>query len=361
MDGDNHGYIPDDVDFDGLLNNAPVWSNTADQYGYQQQQSQPQPQQQQQPQQQHQHIQQDPYARYSTNQPSYGQQYDLSQQPSYNSLSYSNNPAYAAQYNHARPSDMFGPSPYNLDSSMQEPNSYHGAQSSFPYHQNATQHPTISPQTLQYSNMLAQQQLNNGITSAAFQRSNSGIGSKPDYNYGQRAQSNGDNHFFTQSQNGIAPQKMAQNISSNPARYPSVATDLGPKEEMKQHIPLEAKYPVAVPATASAAVAPRQRETVPEFQLIAPAPNPLRVTHPDLVANNTSSRPRFSYAPFVTWEDRPMDIAPGLKSQYICISLICYKSFTNTSLADTIPKYHPRKSRSGKELVVGLNKSSKYH
>ncbi|KAF7861529.1 hypothetical protein EAF04_008092 [Stromatinia cepivora] len=328
MDGDNHGYIPDDVDFDGLLNNAPVWPNTADQYGFQQQQTQSQQQQQQQ------HIQADPYAGYSTNQPSYGQQYDLShQQPSYNSLSYSSNPAYSSQYQHAGPSDLFGPPSYNLDPSMQESNSYHGAQSSFPYQQNATQHPTISPQTLQYNSMLAQQQLNSGIASAAFQRSNSGIGSKPDYNYGQRAQSN-DNHFFTQPQNGIVPQKMAQSLSNNTVRYPSVATDLGPNEEVKQHVPLEEKYPVPAPA---AAVPPRQREMATEYKLIAPAPNPLRVTHSDLVANNTSSRPRFPYAPFVAWEDTPIQVPPGLKN--------------------TIPKYHPRKSRSGKELVVGLNKS----
>ncbi|KAB8295315.1 hypothetical protein EYC80_007218 [Monilinia laxa] len=327
MDSDNHGYIPDDVDFDGLLNNPPVWPNTTDQYGFQQHQSQ----QQQQQQQQQQHMQQDPYARYSTNQPSYGQQYDLShQQPSYNSLSYSNDPGYTTQYQHARPSDMFGPTSYNLDPSMQEPNSYHGAQSSFPYQLTTTQHPTISPQTLQY-NMLAQQQLNTGIGSATFQRSNSGIGNKPDYNYGQRAQSN-DNHFFSRPQNGILPQKMTQNVSNNTIRYPSLAPDLGSNEEAKKHVPLEEKYPVVAPATIAA---PHQRDGS-EYRLIAPA-NPLRVTHPDLVANNASSRPRLSYAPFVAWEDTPIQVAPGLKN--------------------TIPKYYPRKSRSGKELVVGLNKS----
>ncbi|TGO37173.1 hypothetical protein BHYA_0104g00310 [Botrytis hyacinthi] len=332
MDGDNHGYIPDDVDFDGLLSNGSVWPNTADQYAYQQPQSQSQQQPQQQPQQQH--IQSDPYGRYSNIQPSYGQ-YDLShqshQQPTYNALSYTNSPAYAAaQYQHARPSDMFTPTSYGLDPSMQESNSYHGAQSSFPYQQNTTQHPTISPQTLQYS-LLAQQQMNSGIPSAAFQRSNSGIGSKPNYNYGQRTQSN-DNHFFNQPQNGIVPQKMDQNSSNNTVRYPSIPTDLVPKEEVKQHVPITEQYSAPAPAVA----VPRQRE-IPELQPIAPAPNPLRVTHPDLVANNTSSRPRFSYAPFLAWEDTPIQVPPALKN--------------------TIPKYHPRKSRSGKELVPGLNKS----
>lgn len=304
MDGDSHGYIPDDVDFDGLLNNASTWQNPTDQYGFHQQQSQPH----QQPQQ---HIQPDPYARYSTNQPSYGQQYDLShQQSSYSPLSYSNNPAYTAQYQHARPSDMFAPTSYNIDPSMQEASSYHVATSTFPYQQSASQHPTISPQSLQY-NMLAQQQLNTGMGSTAFQRSNSGHGSKSDYNYGQSAQSN-DNHFYNQSQNSALPQKISQSVASNAVRYPSIATDLGPNQEINKLISVDEKYPITA-SVSSTPSAPIYQRDGSEYRPIAPA-NPLRVTHPDLVANNASSRPRFPYAPFVAWDDTPLQVAPGLKS-----------------------------------------------
>jgi hypothetical protein len=61
----------------------------------------------------------------------------------------------------------------------------------------------------------------------------------------------------------------------------------------------------------AASIAPR-----PQPARSAPAPDPLRITKPELLASKEgASRPRFNYAPFVTWEDTPVQVNLGLKSK----------------------------------------------
>ncbi|PQE23351.1 C-x8-C-x5-C-x3-H type zinc finger protein [Rutstroemia sp. NJR-2017a WRK4] len=311
----NHAFIQDDVDLNGLLGNSGTWP---DQYAYQQP-----------------HVQ-DPYGRYTTSQPSYDQQtYDLSHQTSYTPVSYSTNSPYTSQYQNTRASDVFSPAPYDLDPSLQEPTSYHGVPNSFPF-QPSTTHSTISPQTLQY-NMLSQQQLNNGIQSSPFQPSTGGPGTPAEYSFGQRPQAN-QTHYYNQPQNGTLQQqqKAIHEAANKNIRYANSNPELAAKQNAKPYVPednpssssntttISAPSPVPIPAR------------IPEVKPIPPQ-NPLRITHPELLAKTTSSRPRFSFAPFVVWDDTPIQVAPGLKN--------------------TIPKYHPRKSRSGQELVPGLPKA----
>jgi hypothetical protein len=86
------------------------------------------------------------------------------------------------------------------------------------------------------------------------------------------------------------------------------------------------------------------------------AKNGLRTTHPELHASeNPSSRPRFEFAPFLSWEDVPIQVAPGPKSKKNTLIWSVARTFLTEILIDTLPKYHPRRSRSGKDLVPGLD------
>jgi hypothetical protein len=262
--------MPEDMRFDDLINNAG-WPASADQ------------------QYQYQHPPQDPYARYQPGQVSYDH-FDPSQQPSYPPVSYSNSP-YAPQYQHARPSDVFGPSPYNVDPSLQSSAGYHAPGSSFSFAPPAIESATISPQSLQYR-MPSNQPINRSVSNAPYQQPANGIGN----NYNQRAQDSSA-VYYSEAQNGTMPASQ-----SNPVQYP-VLPNGAPENESKQAV----KRFVDADAASSAPRTQQAKSTQSQ--------NPLRMTHPELYASeNRSSRPRFEYAPFLTWEDEPMQITLGLKS-----------------------------------------------
>jgi hypothetical protein len=271
----NHGYeLPEDMRFDDLINNAG-WPASGDQ------------------QYQYQHPPQDPYTRYQPNQISFDH-FDPSQQPSYPPVSYANSP-YAPQYQHARPSDVFGPASYNVDPSLQSSAGYHGPESSFSFAPPAIENATISPQSLQYQ-MPSNQPVHRGASNATFHQSANGIGN----NYNQRPQDQS-TVYYPEVQNGTM-----QNSQGNSVRYP-VLPNGAPENESKQSVK---KY-VDPDATSSAPRTQQAKSTSSQ--------NPLRMTHPELYASeNHSSRPRFEYAPFLTWEDEPMQITLGLKSTSLC-------------------------------------------
>ena len=270
MDGNNsHSYLQEDVSYDDLINSG-AWPASTEEFTYQQP-----------------HTVQGSYAPYST-QPSFDH-FDLPQ-PSYPPASYTNSPyTNQSHYQHARPSDVFGPTSYNLDPSLQSSTAY-PTESSFSFGLHGSDSNTITPQSLQYHMASAQPPINRGVSNAAFQRSTSDFNQRPQ-----------DPVYFNNTQNGNM-----QN-TEDPIRYPALpGGSSGP--ELKQNLkrfggPDE---PSSVPTPA-----PRAQPVKAEA-----AQNAVRITHPELHATTSpSSRPRFQYAPFLSWEDAPIQVAPGLKSK----------------------------------------------
>lgn len=270
--------MPEDVRFDDLINNAG-WPASADQQYHQYQQPQP-----------------NPYSQFQPNQLSY-EHFDPSQQVSYPPVSYANSP-YATQYQHARPSDVFGPS-YNVDPSLQGSAGYHASESSFSFAAPAIESATISPESLQYR-MPSNQVTSRGVSNAPFQQAANAIGS----NYGQRTQDQ-PSLYYTGAQNG--------NSQSNSVSYPVLpngALENESKPAMKKYVDTDA-----------AANAPRTQQGKSTS-----SQSTLRMLYPELYASkNPSSRPRFDYAPFLSWEDQPLQITLGLKST----SLSCLLRFSH--------------------------------
>jgi len=272
MEGNNgHGYIQEDNSYDELMNGTG-WSGPGDQFLYTQQ------------------PQEDLYSRFGASQPAFDP-YNVPHQPAYPSLPYSNSP-YASQYQHARPSDVFGPTGNsNVDPSLQGSGQFQSPDRSFSVAPNAT----ISPQYLQYG--IASNQPAGHAVSSDFNRSANTMSPN---NFNQQ-QGNPGLYFNNASQN-----LNVQRNSSNLIPYPTLPADHenefrpGIKRSVDEEPPLKA---------------PRTQQNR-EIQL----PNPLRITHPDLLAKrSTSSRPQMSYAPFVYFEDEPVQVPLGLKSQFILI------------------------------------------
>ncbi|KAF8852157.1 hypothetical protein BDZ45DRAFT_123708 [Acephala macrosclerotiorum] len=306
MEGQNNSFdfLPDDLAYDDLIHNAGWPADTSQQ---QQQYAFTQPNH-------------DPYARFAASQPGAAHgHYNFNQQQSYPAVSYSNSP-YAAQYQHARPSDVFGPTSYNVDPSLQA-STYHGHDSSFSLAPHATENATIAPQSLQYGiNQNQNQAVNRPVSNSVFQqRSASNMGN----NFQQMSQGQPSNMFFQNNQNGNVHLNQANNV-----RYPVLPNDT-PESESKSFIRRQEMDPAQ---TTQATPRPQQIQ-------LAASPNPLRVTHPDLLeSKGSSSQARLEYAPFLAFESTPVPVSVGLKN--------------------TLPKYHPRKSRSGKDLVPGYDLSS---
>jgi hypothetical protein len=267
---DNHGYdMADDMRFDDLMNSAGWPASTEQQFAYGQPQA-------------------NPYTQYQASQMPY-EHFDPSQQPSYPPVSYSNSP-YTAQYQHARPSDVFGPNAaYDVDPSLQ--GGYHASDSSFAFASPAIESATISPQSLQYR-MPSDQSVHRGASNAPFQPPANGIAN----NYNQRAQDQ-PAVYYSGAQNGTMQVNKANSVG-----YPVLPND--PQEsESKQPVK---RYVDADPPPS----APRTQQAKPTS-----SQNPLRMIYPDVYASqNPSSRPRFEFAPFLSWEDQPLQITLGLKS-----------------------------------------------
>jgi hypothetical protein len=270
-DQNNHGYdMPEDIRFDDLINNAG-WPAAADQqYQYQQ----PQP---------------DPYSRYQPSGMAY-EHFDPSQQPSYPPVSYANSP-YTSQYQHARPSDVFGPTSYNVDPSLQGSTGYHTPESSFSFAAPAIESATISPQSLQYR-MPSNQPIHRGVSNAPFQQSANGIGN----NYNQRTQDQ-PAVYYPGAQNETMQVNQGNSVSY--PVLPNGAQESESKQAVKKYVDADA-----------APSAPRTQQAKSTS-----SQNPLRMLYPELHASeNPSSRPRFDYASFLSWEDQPLQITLGLKS-----------------------------------------------
>jgi hypothetical protein len=315
-ENNSHGYIQEDVGYDDLIHSGG-WPASIDQYAYQQPHT----------------TQAQQYAPPYSNQPSFDH-FDL-QQSSYPQVSYTNSPySSQSQYQHARPSDVFGPTSYNLDPSLQSSTAY-PAEGPFSFGLHGVDNNTITPQSLQYQMPSAQPPVSHGVSTAAFQRSATDF-SRPLQ----------DPIYFNNTQNGNA-----QN-TENSIGYPTLpagSTDPESQQNLKKF---------GGPDDSSNGPTPRSQQIKTEA-----AQEVVRITHPELhAANNPSSRPRFQYAPFLSWEDAPIQVAPGLKSKNknsLNSPFIHWSLQLTDILPDTLPKYHPRKSRSGKELVPGLDMSRK--
>jgi hypothetical protein len=288
MEGNlNHGYIPEDMGYDDLINNAG-WPGAANPYPYQQQA----------------HPAQDPYSQYTTSQPSFDQ-YDLSHQTSYTPVTYSNSP-YVSQYQHARPSDVFGPTSFNVDPSLQSSATYHGTETSFSFAPPATETRTISPQNLQYA-MSSNQPMNRSVSNSPFQRQAGGVVNNFSHTLHQQPQDHAALYFDSQNDT----MQRGQTNSVQYLTFPNGTPDIESKQGVKRSFEGE----------------PSSNAPRPQPVKLAPPPNPLRVTHPALLAaKDSSSRPRFDYAPYVAWEDEPIQVAPGLKSQSTPYSLDFFKT-----------------------------------
>lgn len=274
MDGNNqnHSYLPEDVSYDDLMNNAG-WPGPGGQYTY----PPPQPAQGQ-------------YPQYPTqNQPSYNHQYNLPQQSPYAQSDYSNSPyAVAEQHQqHARPSDGFE-SAYSVDPSLPI---YLGQQGSYSF--NPQELSTISPHSLQYgvpnNQGVANHQVNHSIPpNVAYQHS---------VNYNQVPQDQSE--VFNNTQSSSAPG------TAQPLQYYNAPNTL-PNYDLKQ--PAEKNFEIVIPA----------RKPSPPVQVKPqPVQDPLRITHPELLAAQSKSpRPPLEHAPYIVWDDTSIQVPPSLKSQY---------------------------------------------
>ncbi|KAK0109105.1 hypothetical protein ONS96_002932 [Cadophora gregata f. sp. sojae] len=288
-----HGYIAEDMSYDDLMTNNG-WSAPNDQQQF--------------------HFQQQPAPAYGQYNPQSYNQFDLSQQPQYPSVSYSNSP-YTSQYQNARPSDVFGPATPFTEASLHGSTGFHGHDSSFSFAPSSMESTsaTIAPQNLQYAPITPSQTLNRTMSSSTLQRQQNGLVN----NYSQRTQDAIPAYYQTAQTGNFQP---TQNSS---VRYPTLPHETAPEprqitkkidEQPYQNVPI---------------AAPRPQQTRP-----APPPNPLRVVYP---ATDDENKTRLPHAPFLAWDDEPIHVPNGLKT--------------------ALPKYHPRKARSGKEIVPGLDLS----
>lgn len=306
MEGhNNHTYIQEDMNYDDIMNGG--WSATTDaQYNYQ-------------------HPPQDQYAQFAEQSPY--DNFNLSQAPSYPSLNYSNSP-YASQFQNARPSDVFSQTPYGVDPSLSG-SAYHGHDNTFSFAPQVMESATISPQNLQYS-MPPSQNMNRATSTTFQQRPATTMA-----NFNQRPQAATASH----SAMYYMPNGNAQINQTNAVRYPTLPNN-SPALDSKPTIKLSTEEDLP----------PANRQ----IQVKAtPVKDPLRITHADLLQKHSSSRPPLQYASFIHWEDKPIDVTLGLKSSLIPI--YHFRSMATDFIIDTLPKYHPRKSRSGKDLVPGLD------
>lgn len=274
-----------------------------------------------------QHPAPDAYGRYPANQQTYSS-YDLPSQTPYPSTAYTNSP-YESQYQHARPSDVFGPTSYNVEPSQQGTAGYRGNQGSFftPQHLEA---PTISPESLQYS-APPSQTMNRTMAASALQQSN-GLSN----HYNPRALDSS-TAYFSPSQNGNF-----QQTQTSAVQYPTLKQD--PDMDSKQNI--NKQYDAAL-------IAQPRAQPVRE-----PAPNPLRITHPQMHDDKAANKPLFSHATYLRWENEPVPVPAGLKSRcslYTVRAVVLIMWFIAS-----IPRYTARKSKSGRELVPGFDTSRKF-
>lgn len=255
-----------------------------------------------------------PYSQYTATQstPAHGHGYNINHQQSYTPVSYSTSPyaaAAAAQYQHARPSDVFGPTSYNVEPSLQGP-TYHGHDSSFSFTPQPSGNATISPQSLQYGmnqnqTLIQNQALIRSVPNPAFQRSSNGIGNA----FHQRPQDPSNMYFqSTQNpQNGNILPNQVNNVS-----YPVLPKE-NPQAETVPYIPKQELDPVPIAQAAQVAPAARPQQIPPP-----PPLNPLRTTHPELLdGSDTSAQIRLDYAPYLAFEDTPIQVNLTLKSKLL--------------------------------------------
>ncbi|KAI6248347.1 hypothetical protein HI914_03385 [Erysiphe necator] len=295
MDGqDSQGYVSVDLTYDDDVLNSTSWPAPGNpQYHY------------------HQNTQ-NQYPIYQ-GQLNLSQPYDhfnVNQQPSYTPLPYENSP-YSNQLQ--RPSDLYTHS-FAADPSIQTPQNFSTQNPSYSFDPHSNENATISPQTLQYS-ISQNQELPSTDANVEFKSNVNGVSD----NFTQRPQD--PSLYYTKLRNLPTTQNEL-------SQYTNVSVPIQ-KVGVRQLIPKPTQViipPIPIPAQFSQA------------KPVGDQKSSLRISRPDLFeSKNSSTRPRLEYAPFIVWEDVPLKITVGLKN--------------------TLPKYNPRKSRSGKELIPGFDMS----
>ncbi|RFU30983.1 hypothetical protein B7463_g5379, partial [Scytalidium lignicola] len=374
MEGNHpHGYIQEELPYpldEDLLNNTP-WQGAQGQYMYQEPHA----------------PSHDQFAQYPGNQPAYNH-YDMSHQQSYTPMQYSNSP-YTTPYQSTAPQDIYSSVPYHIESNA---SSVHIPvttttlpQDSYYYTPSGTGNNTIAPQSLQY-NLPSSQPTNIPISPSPYQRTTTGAENGPSpYSY-QLGNQQSPPEYFVDPRNSVhstnsgfgyslPPSQNTQSPVSQPGLTESLDSNTANtgRNEPRQYGGGSQSFTETLAAYASPklAQAPPQETKVPTGGLptsYAPSvehnhspglkkaatnnavvelprvgtkkPTGLRITHPELLtATNGSPRLHLSYAPFLTFSDDPI-IYNDLKS--------------------AIPKYHPRRSSSGKPLVPGLDISKTF-
>ncbi|KAH8602245.1 hypothetical protein B0O99DRAFT_680384 [Bisporella sp. PMI_857] len=268
-----------------------TWSGPGNQYSY------PQPQ-----------LTQQAYPQYNAHQPtSYGN-FDLSQHQQHQQSAYPQlpfNSPYVSQYQqHARPSEVFASTGYSLDPSLPHSASYQNSHNTFQYAP-LQESATISPHSLQYITPSGQS-VNHNVANNVYQQSSMGSIHQQDRYINNRDAQNVGTAIQYQTVNHATP-------------------EYGTPQNIQQY---------AGASSSTNTHPPQIQETQPVKALVEK--NPLRVTHSDLLSSKNSSYQELDSVPFMVWKtDTPTQVAPGLKN--------------------TVPKYHPRKSRTGNEPIPGVD------
>jgi hypothetical protein len=261
------GNVPQDylqqgeVNYDELMNNAGWHVAPGDQFAFN---PAPQPP--------------PTYQQYTSSQPSF----DQYQQPAY-AAQYLNSP-YTSQYQqHGVSPEVFGPSSYSVEPSLQNQPLYHGSASSFSFAPQETA--TISPQSLQFHAQPSQptQPMHPGMPNPAFQQQ---------ANYSPMAQEQPP--VFFNSAKSEPVQK------ATPVQYLNVPTtsslDYAPKPAVKRS------------RDGDVLLKPLQQAKAEPVR-IQP-----RVTNSELHAiNSKPPGPRFEHAPFMVLSGAPIPVPSSIK------------------------------------------------
>ena len=294
--------MQNDPSFDDLINND-VWTGAGDQYLYGQ------------PQQQHQTQPQDLYANFGNNQQHQQQQSSFpnpnipSQQQPYTSSPYTSQ--YVSQYQqNPRPSTFFGATSTNVDPSLQ-------SASPSPYRSNQdptfTSQPGVSPHYLQYGMTPAHQPLNRGLQQQPYQQQQQPqVQPKPNPNtFDQRSQDLS-SLYFNNLDNGNL-----QHNAGNQVHYPALPAERQNNDFRPTVNPLNVSnnqiYNLQRQAnSASPLNVPLQQQA----RQVQPQQNPLRLIQPEVLraAEGDASRRPLAHAPFLTFENTPVQITLTLKS-----------------------------------------------
>ncbi|KAG9246196.1 hypothetical protein BJ878DRAFT_478524 [Calycina marina] len=313
-----HNYLAGDVNsqFDDMADTT--WSDAGTQYGFPTS------------------MEHDPYQSQFAQQPAFNlynipqqQQEQAQQHPEYTQLAYNAPYTNSPYQQHVVPTHVYRSSPYgNADPSLSNSATYQNqSHSGSPFQFTPQEAATIAPRSLQYGAPTGQA-VNRSVTNSPYQQSGMASTVSETFVNSRGNSVSGDplNFGTLQAVSGYGAASTRQHVSPY-GTNPSAANNYAPNASITSTSTTTINKGTANGSVAAAFRAQSQpgKDRIDQGQL--------RVTHPDLLAAaQHSSRQSIHNVPYMFWNTEALvPVAPGLKN--------------------TVPKFQPRKSRSGVELI----------